>query len=102
MTLLLDTGPVVAAINRSGKHHARCAALLESAEGPPLVPTTVIVEVCAPQTHNRPEPPALDTDGADGPTPDRAACRAPSWDFNTLYSLEWPPSGRWSPANRRD
>jgi len=46
MTLLLDTGPLVAAIDRSDKHHARCAALLESAEGPLLVPTTVIVEVC--------------------------------------------------------
>lgn len=46
MTLLLDTGPLVAVIDRSDKHHARCAALLESAEGPLLVPTTVIVEVC--------------------------------------------------------
>jgi uncharacterized protein len=46
MTLLLDTGPLVAAIDRSDKHHARCAALLESAAGPLLVPTTVIVEVC--------------------------------------------------------
>lgn len=46
MTLLLDTGPLVAAIDRSDNHHARCAALLESAKGPLLVPTTVIVEVC--------------------------------------------------------
>jgi uncharacterized protein len=46
MTLLLDTGPLVAAIDRSDKHHARCAALLESAHAPLLVPTTVIVEVC--------------------------------------------------------
>lgn len=46
MTLLLDTGPLVAAIDRSDKHHARCAALLQSAEGPLLIPTTVIVEVC--------------------------------------------------------
>jgi uncharacterized protein len=46
MTLLLDTGPLVAAIDRSDKHHARCAALLESAEGSLLAPTTVIVEVC--------------------------------------------------------
>ena len=46
MTLLLDTGPVVAAIDRSDNHHDRCAALLESAEGPLLIPTTVIVEVC--------------------------------------------------------
>ena len=46
MTLLLDTGPVVAAIDRSDNQHDRCAALLESAEGPLLIPTTVIVEVC--------------------------------------------------------
>ena len=46
MSLLLDTGPLVAAIDRSDKHHARCAALLESAGGPLLVPTTVMVEVC--------------------------------------------------------
>ena len=46
MSLLLDTGPLVAAIDRSDKHHARCAALLESAGGPLLVPTTVLVEVC--------------------------------------------------------
>lgn len=46
MTTLFDTGPLVAAIDRSDKHHARCAAFLESREGPLLVPTTVIVEVC--------------------------------------------------------
>jgi uncharacterized protein len=46
VTLLLDTGPVVAAVDRSDNHHARCAALLESADGPLLVPTTVVVEVC--------------------------------------------------------
>ena len=46
MTTLFDTGPLVAAIDRSDKHHARCAALLESLGGPLLIPTTVIVEVC--------------------------------------------------------
>jgi uncharacterized protein len=46
MSLLLDTGPLVAAIDRSDKHHDRCVALLESAEGPLLVPSTVLVEVC--------------------------------------------------------
>lgn len=46
MTTLFDTGPIVAAIDRSDKHHARCARFLESLDGPRLVPTTVIVEVC--------------------------------------------------------
>jgi len=46
VTLLLDTGPVVAAIDRSDNHHDRCATLLESAEGPLLIPTTGLVEVC--------------------------------------------------------
>jgi len=46
VTTLFDTGPLVAAIDRSDKHHARCAALLESLGGPLLIPTTVIVEVC--------------------------------------------------------
>ncbi len=46
MTTLFDTGPLVAALDRSDKHHARCAALLESLDGPLLIPTTVIVEVC--------------------------------------------------------
>jgi uncharacterized protein len=46
VTTLFDTGPLVAAIDRSNKHHSRCAALLESLGGPLLIPTTVIVEVC--------------------------------------------------------
>jgi hypothetical protein len=46
VTTLFDTGPLVASIDRSDKHHARCAALLESRDGPLLIPPTVIVEVC--------------------------------------------------------
>jgi uncharacterized protein len=46
VTTLFDTGPIVAALDRSDKHHSRCAALLESADGPLLIPTPVIVEVC--------------------------------------------------------
>ncbi len=46
MTTLFDTGPLVAAIDRSDRHHARCAAFLESLQGPRFVPTTVLVEVC--------------------------------------------------------
>jgi hypothetical protein len=41
VTLLLDTGPVVATIDRSDNLHGRCAALLESAEGLLLIPTRV-------------------------------------------------------------
>ncbi len=46
MTTVFDTGPLVAAIDRSDKHHTRCAALLETVEGRRLVPATVLVEVC--------------------------------------------------------
>ena len=46
MTTVFDTGPLVAAIDRSDKHHARCAAFLENLQGTRLVPTTVLVEVC--------------------------------------------------------
>ena len=46
MTTLFDTGPLVAAIDRSDRHHVRCAAFLETAPRPLIVPTTVIVEVC--------------------------------------------------------
>jgi len=46
VTTVFDTGPLVAAIDRSDKHHARCAAFLENLQGTRLVPTTVLVEVC--------------------------------------------------------
>lgn len=46
MTTLLDTGPLVAAIDRTDAHHARCAELLTSLSGRLLVPATVVVEVC--------------------------------------------------------
>lgn len=46
MTTLFDTGPLVAAIDRSDRHHLRCVAFLESAARPLIIPTTVIVEVC--------------------------------------------------------
>lgn len=44
MALVLDTGPIVAALNRGDRDHARCAALLHANEDL-LVPTTVLVEV---------------------------------------------------------
>jgi len=46
VTTLFDTGPLAAAIDRSDKHHARCAEFLESLRGPRLIPSTVVVEVC--------------------------------------------------------
>jgi len=46
VTAVFDTGLLVATIDRSVKHHARCAAFLENPEGTCLVPTTVLVEVC--------------------------------------------------------
>lgn len=49
MTTLLDTGPLVAAADRSDSNHASCAELmrmLARGGGRLLVPTPVIVEVC--------------------------------------------------------
>lgn len=46
MSLLLDTGPLVAAANSRDQHHQACADLLRTNPGPLLIPATVIVEVC--------------------------------------------------------
>lgn len=49
MTILFDTGPFVAAADRSDKHHAACAELLQrllDSPDPLLVPAPVMVEVC--------------------------------------------------------
>lgn len=43
---LVDTGPLVAYLNSRDRDHARCVELLNSMTGPPLVPVTVMVEVC--------------------------------------------------------
>jgi predicted nucleic acid-binding protein len=43
---LLDTGPLVAVLDRSDKHHSTCAKLLSTLPGRLLVPATVVVEVC--------------------------------------------------------
>lgn len=43
---LVDTGPLVAYLNSRDRHHAHCVELLNSMTGPPLVPVTVMVEVC--------------------------------------------------------
>lgn len=44
MTLLLDTGPIVAALNAGDPDHERCAALLQDTADL-LIPTAVLVEV---------------------------------------------------------
>ncbi|MEV0626475.1 type II toxin-antitoxin system VapC family toxin [Nonomuraea wenchangensis] len=44
--IVLDTGPLVAALNHGDKHHEVCARLLRTHPGPLLVPSSVVVEVC--------------------------------------------------------
>lgn len=44
MTLILDTGPIVAALNAQDPDHERCAALLADADDL-LIPTPILVEV---------------------------------------------------------
>jgi hypothetical protein len=44
VTLILDTGPIVAALNEQDPDHRRCAALLSAAQDL-LVPSPVLVEV---------------------------------------------------------
>jgi predicted nucleic acid-binding protein len=46
VTTLFDTGPLVAAIDRSDARHKRCVAFLNALTGTRLVPVTVLVEVC--------------------------------------------------------
>ncbi len=45
MALILDTGPLVAALDASDPEHERCAALLASSQERRLVPTCALVEV---------------------------------------------------------
>lgn len=45
MALILDTGPLFAAMDRSDADHERCAALVEGANEPIVIPAPVIVEV---------------------------------------------------------
>jgi len=44
--IILDTGPIVAAINTRDNRHAECAEPLETTEGPLVVPAPVLTEVC--------------------------------------------------------
>ena len=45
MALVLDTGPLFAAMDRSDVDHIRCAALVEDAREPIIVPAPVVGEV---------------------------------------------------------
>jgi len=45
MALILDTGPLYAALDRSDQDHAACRALIESSEEPLVIPSPVLVEV---------------------------------------------------------
>ncbi len=45
MTLILDTGPLFAALDYSDRHHAACRGLIESAQRPLVIPAPVLVEL---------------------------------------------------------
>lgn len=45
MALILDTGPLFAAMDRSDADHDRCAALVDGASEPVVIPAPVIVEI---------------------------------------------------------
>ncbi|AWS41358.1 type II toxin-antitoxin system VapC family toxin [Streptosporangium sp. 'caverna'] len=44
--IVIDSGPLVAAVNIRDNHHEICARLLRTHPGPLLVPVTVVTEVC--------------------------------------------------------
>lgn len=44
--IVIDSGPLVAAVNIRDRYHESCARLLQNHPGPLLVPTTVVTEVC--------------------------------------------------------
>jgi predicted nucleic acid-binding protein len=44
--LIVDTGPLVAYLNRNDPDHARCAALLESRTDDLLITPYVVTEAC--------------------------------------------------------
>jgi len=46
MTLICDTGPIYAALNRSDNDHQRCLDVLQNHPGRLVVPSPVLAEVC--------------------------------------------------------
>lgn len=45
MSLVLDTGPILAVLDRDDPEHARCVALIDSSDEDLVVPAPVLVEV---------------------------------------------------------
>jgi predicted nucleic acid-binding protein len=45
VALILDTGPIYAALDRSDQDHAACRRLIETTSEPLIVPSPVLVEV---------------------------------------------------------
>ncbi|MEU9886873.1 hypothetical protein [Sphaerisporangium sp. NPDC051011] len=41
---LLDTGPLIAVVDRDDKYHTSCVRLLEELEVPLLLPSTILIE----------------------------------------------------------
>jgi uncharacterized protein len=46
VTTLLDTGPLVATMDRNDRHHQRCVGLFEELPRPLLLPSPVLIEAC--------------------------------------------------------
>ena len=44
MTLIVDTGPLFAHLDRDDRHHLACSRLLERWEGPVIIPQLVVAE----------------------------------------------------------
>ena len=57
--VLLDTGPLVALLDRSEEHHEACADLIPSLEGPLVTCEAVIAESCYILRHLRGAPEAV-------------------------------------------
>jgi uncharacterized protein len=45
VTLVVDTGPLLASLDRKDQHHRACAALLRGTQGRVVIPSPILVEV---------------------------------------------------------
>jgi len=45
MALVVDTGPLLASMDRTDRHHSSCRALLEGTQEPLVIPGPVLVEL---------------------------------------------------------